>query len=173
MPPESLLLNPEAVSDETAASFRTREAVRAVLTDAEGRVALLKVGKLGHFKLPGGGVEAGEGLATALARECLEETDCAITIGAQFATTEEWRAMHSLRQLSSGFLAQVQGPKGVPEFDQGEAALNFSLHWFAPAAALQQLQNSAPQDTEGQLYIVPRDIWLLQQGLQVISGKAI
>lgn len=169
MPPKSLLLNPEQVAPEAATGFRTREAVRAVLTDAEGRVALLKVGKLGHYKLPGGGVEAGEDLATALARECLEETGCTITLGAQFATTEEWRAVHQLRQLSHGFLAQVQGPKGVPEFDQGEAALNFSLHWFAPTEALQQLQNSATQDTEGRLYIVPRDIWLLKTGLQSLK----
>jgi hypothetical protein len=41
----------------------------------------------------------------------------------------------------------------------GKEALAWSYN------ALQQLQNATPQDTEGRLYIVPRDLWLLQQGL--------
>lgn len=47
--------------------------VRAVVTDAAGRVALVHHTYLRGWYLPGGGVKKGEGAAAALARELAEE----------------------------------------------------------------------------------------------------
>jgi 8-oxo-dGTP diphosphatase len=167
-----ILFNPEQVAATEAATYKNRHAARAVLADPEGRIALLHVQKLGFYKLPGGGLEDGETPSAALVRECLEETGCRITLNEPFATVEEWRKLHQLRQYSSCFLAHTDGHKGEPAFDQGESALDFKLIWLEPTRALQMLQSCQPQDTEGKLYIVPRDIWILQNAL-ALTAKPI
>ena len=59
-------------------------AVGAVITDAAGRVVLVKRGKepqRGRWTVPGGSVEPGESLQEAAAREVLEETGLQVRIG--------------------------------------------------------------------------------------------
>lgn len=59
-------------------------AASAVITDAEGRVVLVKRGKdpqKGRWSVPGGSVEAGETLEEAAAREAWEETGLQVAIG--------------------------------------------------------------------------------------------
>jgi 8-oxo-dGTP diphosphatase len=58
--------------------------VGAVVLDAEGRVLLARRGHeplKGEWSLPGGGVELGETLEAAVAREVLEETGLAVDVG--------------------------------------------------------------------------------------------
>jgi 8-oxo-dGTP pyrophosphatase MutT (NUDIX family) len=55
-----------------------REAARAVLINEDGKIALLYVNSHKFYKLPGGGVEAGEYVEDALEREVLEEAGCII-----------------------------------------------------------------------------------------------
>ncbi|AHE52498.1 hypothetical protein NX02_03720 [Sphingomonas sanxanigenens DSM 19645 = NX02] len=47
--------------------------VRALLHDADGRIALVRHTYMPHWYLPGGGVDKGESVATALHREVAEE----------------------------------------------------------------------------------------------------
>jgi len=58
--------------------------VGAVVFDAAGRVLLVKrrhAPLKGEWSLPGGAVELGETLATAVAREVLEETSLVVDVG--------------------------------------------------------------------------------------------
>ena len=53
--------------------------VRALVIDGDGRIFLVKHSYVSGWHLPGGGVEAGETLAEALARELREEGNIEIT----------------------------------------------------------------------------------------------
>ena len=54
----------------------------AVITDAQGRVLLLKAAYGAHsWGLPGGGLDPGETLHEALLRECREELGCSVDVG--------------------------------------------------------------------------------------------
>ncbi len=53
--------------------------VRALVIDAQGRVFLVKHSYVAGWHLPGGGVEPGETLAAALARELREEGNIELT----------------------------------------------------------------------------------------------
>ena len=57
--------------------------VRGLVFDAQGRVFLIKHSYVPGWHLPGGGVEHGETLATALARELREEGNIELTGPAQ------------------------------------------------------------------------------------------
>jgi ADP-ribose pyrophosphatase YjhB (NUDIX family) len=53
--------------------------VRGLVLDAQGRVFLIKHSYVSGWHLPGGGVEPGESLSTALARELREEGNIELT----------------------------------------------------------------------------------------------
>jgi 8-oxo-dGTP pyrophosphatase MutT (NUDIX family) len=57
--------------------------VRALVIDGQGRVFLVKHSYVSGWHLPGGGVEAGETLVQALARELREECNIELTAPAQ------------------------------------------------------------------------------------------
>lgn len=70
---------------------RPEVAVGAILTDAEGRVLVIKRGHApsrGRWTVPGGRVERGETLHQALLRELQAETGLSATVGPLFEVFE-------------------------------------------------------------------------------------
>lgn len=151
------ILNPENASNNEVAKFRVREAVRAVVYDQDDNVAVLNVSKQNYHKLPGGGVEAGEDIATALKRECQEELGCDIEIVDEVGQILEYRKIFQLKQISPCYIARVVGSKGKPSFTVEEIEDGFQIKWLPLEQAIALLDSDKPLNDEGRLYIVPRD----------------
>lgn len=156
------LLNPEGVTEEVANTYRVREAARAVVTDAEGNIALLHVATKHYYKLPGGGLEGEENRLIALERECEEEIGCDITLTDEIGHVIEWRKMFELKQISYCYRAIVAGAKREPKFTDGERKDGFVVCWLPYEEALALLKKTSTDNPEGKLYIVPRDIAILE-----------
>lgn len=157
------MINPEEVTDEEALSYTVREAARAIIFDDKDNVALLHVTKNSHYKIPGGGIEAGEDSLTALKRECLEEAGCEITDIIELGTIVEYRRMEVLKQISYGYIARVAGEKKQPDFTDEEKADGFKLIWLPFTHALEVFTQAKPMTDEARLYMGPRDILFLHE----------
>ncbi|MBP6945770.1 MAG: NUDIX domain-containing protein [Candidatus Pacebacteria bacterium] len=160
-----LFLNPENVSKDEAGSYPLREAARAVVSDENGMIALLHVSKENYYKLPGGGLESSEDKFSALQRECLEEIGCEVEIIAEAGSILEYRKIFNIRQISYCYVAKTKGAKGIPDFTQHEKDRGFEIIWLQPEKAKQALSESQATSDEGRLYIVPRDLALLEAAL--------
>jgi len=157
------LINPGEVSKEEANNYRTRKAVRAVVMDNEGMIALLCVSKKNYYKLPGGGVEEGEDEISALQRECQEEIGCDVDIIKEIGSVVEYRKIFNLKQVSFCYLAKVKGEKREPDFTDKEKENGFQAMWLTYDEAVNALLESKATDVEGRDYIVPRDVTFLKK----------
>lgn len=161
-----LTLNPENATEDEIKLYKTRTAVRAVVFDSEGKIAILNVAKQSYHKLPGGGIEQGENELEALRRECREELGCDIKIYGEVGEIIEYRKIFGLKQISSCYLAKVVGKKGTPEFTLDELADGFQVIWLPPKDAIILFMSETAKNDEGRLYIVPRDRTFLDEAIK-------
>src|SRR3989344_281313 len=108
------VLNPENVSEDEVATFAFRNAARAIVYDQDGNVGILNVSKQKYHKLPGGGIEQGENIESALKRECREELGCDIKVNREVGQIVEYRKIFRLKQTSFCYSATGIGEKGMP-----------------------------------------------------------
>lgn len=167
-------IEPEFVPKEGVV-FKERRAARAVLFDKNGRVALLHAARLGYHKLPGGGVEEGEDIALALARELQEEVGAEATVLSEIGEVEEWRvdAAGGLHQLSEAFVAEVSGSIGEPEFTEKELADGFSVVWAQDIDdAISRVSETLDHEDSGVRFMTLRDKAILE-AVAMDKGKAL
>jgi 8-oxo-dGTP pyrophosphatase MutT (NUDIX family) len=83
----------DAGNYDASASKFVRSAVRAIIFK-NGKLALVQSKKIGEYKFPGGGVEAGETYLAALIREVKEETGLTVIPSSvhEYGMTREIRA---------------------------------------------------------------------------------
>jgi 8-oxo-dGTP pyrophosphatase MutT (NUDIX family) len=139
------------------------------LLDDDGLMALLYVGKLGFYTLPGGGVEPGETLTETLRREMLEETGCACQIVSELGRIEESRVLHDFTQESFYYLARVQGPKGPLSLTREEMDEDTQVHWYAIEEAFDLVSKARPENYQ-RTYVQRRDMAVLREAMLKLNA---
>ncbi|MFM2424015.1 MAG: hypothetical protein RLZZ70_404 [Candidatus Parcubacteria bacterium] len=162
------IVNPRNVTEDEVLAYKLREAVRAIVFDADKKVALLKVSRDSYFKLPGGGVEEGEDFETALKRECLEEIGCEIMNVSPLGYTEEYWKEDTEKQISYCYLAELNGQKGIPDLTQSEKDRGFETVWMTVGEAITILESCKPTQWEGD-YIPQRELIFMREFLSLGS----
>ena len=124
--------------------FIFRKSARAILLNDKSEVSIQYIGRDNYYKLPGGGVEAGETEEEALRREIREEVGCELTIKKELGIIIEYRNNIPLLHLSYGYLAQVDGPIGTPSFEAPEIEEGCEALWMPMDEAHEKLTSHRP-----------------------------
>lgn len=142
--------------------YGVRKASRAIVLNERDEAALLHVTADGYYKLPGGGIEAGESIEEALKREVLEEVGVSIEIHDEIGMIIEYREQFNQLQISYCYSARVQGDHSVPSFTATEQEKGFKLCWFDLEECIQLMQRNKPEQYVGS-FIVSRDLAFLEE----------
>lgn len=149
--------------------FRKRKAVRAVVQDENGGIHLLKVGLHNYHKLPGGGIEDGEGIKDALVRELLEEIGCKAEVIDEVGSIVEYRDQFKLIQTSYCYLAKQVGRQKDPLFTEHEISEGFrGVKAKNIDEAIMILEQDKPNNYEG-CFIKIRDSKLLKSARELLK----
>lgn len=155
-------LNLENLTPDEYKNFRNREAVRAIVVDEDGKVALVHVGRDNYYKIPGGGIDKDENKIEALKRECIEEAGVHIKenpqeLGSIFEAKRAWE----MTQNSYCYIAEAEGEKKEPEYTSAEASQNFSFQWVDLDKAIELMQSNIPDDITLQ-FMAKRDLVFME-----------
>jgi 8-oxo-dGTP diphosphatase len=152
--------------------FSLRKAARAVVLNEQQRIALLYVERKSYHKLPGGGLEQGEDVKSALHREVIEEAGVEIRVTRELGAIIEYRVQHELLQLSYGYLALVDKFLSGPTLTEEEKNNGFILKWVPIDEAISLLQNDTPIDYVGR-FIRNRDLAYIMEASTIINQMEI
>lgn len=143
-------------------NFSHRKAARAIVSNEQGQIAILKVGAHNYHKLPGGGVEEGENMEQALTRELLEEIGCEVEITGEVGEIVEYRKQQQMKQTSHCYTARQIGEQRQPAYTEKELADEMSIVWSTDIdEAISLLSHDEPTNYSGQ-FIRKRDLLLLK-----------
>lgn len=146
---------------------KIKSAGRAVIFNEKNETAIIDVRGGEYFKIPGGGVEAGESIEETVRRESMEEAGVEIEIldklGEQeFIDPENENLIHH----SNCFLARTIGESKNPNFDAWEKSNDFRLMWVDYEKALELFASSKAKDKFGE-NIWKRDLEFLKKGGEI------
>ncbi len=143
-PDFSVTLGKESTANDTHVAYR--EAVKVILINKEGKVALTHYPKWPDgYSLPGGGIEDNESLEAAVAREIKEETGYETSDPAGLGIIYEFSVGtpgNRRLQKTYAFTAKTLGTQGDRSPDTGEADMKIS--WFTQNEAIERLTAAPP-----------------------------
>ncbi len=151
---------------------KIRYASRGIVLRDDGKIAVFNKINMNEYKLPGGGIDAGETPEEAFLRECLEETGCEVEIIKKSGYTEERKSRSNFKQISYVFVGKVKKDLGQLNLTEKEKAEGAKLIWAEPEKALDLVENcvynlnGSNYDIEESLYstnfVVVRDKYILK-----------
>lgn len=140
-----------------------RKAVRAVLSDGAGRVALMHARQRNYYKLPGGGVDEGESLVDALDRELMEEVGAKATVTEMLGEVVEFRDFVKMKQTSYAFSASLNGEPSAPSPTQSEVDEGFEVKWVdGLGEAIKLVESKVNHDDIEVVFMSKRDAAILR-----------
>jgi len=161
------LLNDENITEEELKDFKHRNAVRVIIFDNEGKIALVyaKINK--YYELPGGGVEKDETLEEGSLREAKEEAGCDIKIVEGVGVVKEYLKDKKLINETFCFKTKIVGNKCELKLNQDEIDEGMDIIWVDVRKAI-MLINTNKNESKfatplGVKYTKIRDLTFLEQ----------
>lgn len=139
-----------------------RLTARAIVRNSEGLYAVMYADKWKLHSLPGGGVEDGEDVLTALRREVYEETGCACDLIQDLGIVAENRASLDYTQINHYFVVTTAHTPGENHLTDSELESRTVVKWVA-FDELVRLINGQEFDRVQGKYLKARDVAALRE----------
>ena len=144
----------------------SRPSARAIVIES-GRVAMVHSRKYGHYKFPGGGIEAGESREAALVREAREEAG--LVLDPQ--SIRPYGFVHRIERgdreplfIQDNFYYLASASALVPqELDGYEAAEGYTLRWVDPREAAAADRSLIPAFEPRRRFMLLREAMVLEK----------
>lgn len=151
--------------------YQIREAARAVLFDNESRIALMYVTSDNYYKLPGGGVDEGEDIRTALNRELFEEVGAnSVEVFAEIGRVDLFRDDNEMNGRHYCFMAKLAGPIVQPARTEKELTEGYETLWANNIdEAISLVEKGSPKD-HGHNFERLRELVFLKEA-KLLLGK--
>lgn len=147
-----------------------RITARAILKNRNDLFAVMYSKKYNLYSLPGGGVEEGENIHTAIQREIWEETGCGITSMQLLGYVEENRAHCDYTQIDYYFVLETNDHDLKPHLTENEAKNKTTVMWLNAHEMYHHI--AAPEhDTKQRKFLQARDIAALDYYFSIISKE--
>lgn len=156
----------EILGTDGLSSAKPRYTARAIVKNGD-LYAVIHSEKLHPYSLPGGGIDDGEDMITALKREVLEETGCTCGTVTELGIVKENRANADYTQCSYYYVVEA-GSVGTPHFTEAETNSGTTLQWHTLAETIKLINELEPK-TYQQQYLKARDVAALEEYLVFIQ----
>lgn len=140
---------------------KPRITARAVVVDGSGRLAVVYAPEFGLYSLPGGGVERGESVPEALAREVAEETGCLCREAEELGLVRENRAHADYTQESWYYVVRTDGPTRPIRLTEAEESHGTQVCWMTPEEAWRWIAGAVHR-TNQRRFLQARDVAALR-----------
>ncbi|GKU78806.1 NUDIX hydrolase [Paenibacillus sp. L3-i20] len=142
--------------------FWFSRAVRGIIFNEKYELALIHMHSDQYYKLPGGGIEAGEEMEAALHREALEEMGATVELTDEVGLIIEYRDEQEMMQFSYCYIATLSGDLKATSLTDEEQAGGLSLGWVSLKEAIGIMERNIPRTYVGK-FIQERDLYFLKQ----------
>ena len=142
---------------ESLSAKPPRLTARAIIRNSEGLYAVMYAEKFDLYSLPGGGVEDGEDILSALRREILEETGCRCEKIEELGIVSENRAHQDFTSLSHYYIVTTDHIPEPVQLTKDEINNGTTVQWHTLDRVIQLI--STPKHTTTQrMFLQARDM---------------
>lgn len=154
---DKLILGQDGLSDKPP-----RLTARAIVKNQDGLYAVMYAEKFKLHSLPGGGVEEGEDVLTALHREVLEETGCVCDEVRELGIVRENRASLDYTQINYYYVVTTTHSPGENHLTETEQASCTEVRWYPFAEMVRLIETQEFDRVQGK-YLKARDVAVLKE----------
>ena len=154
---DKIILGTEGVSAKAP-----RITARAIVKNQDGLYAVMYADKFKLHSLPGGGVEDGEDVLTALRREVYEETGCACDEIQELGIVAENRASLDYTQINYYFVVTTTHTPGENHLTEAEQDSRTVVEWHTYDEMVRLINEQEFDRIQGK-YLKARDVVALQE----------